>query len=202
MRTFSAALLFVSIIALASAQVAPPNWNQQQAPQPIPYTPTPAPAPVELKPLFITLPAMFVPVFDQFASKLLLVAQAKIPQLDVKRAERGISRIIAAFAFLHVLPFDHFVRAKTMSLDRIAFALEAIKNGLSQFVEFQHNASAQNGVVPEEQKAFGQSLYKIGQVLDLLKEKIQQIKNDSIVRDQILKEQLSNDSRRLKSLKN
>ena len=201
MRRFSVALLFVSIIALASAQMVP-TWEQQQAPQPIPYTPTPAPAPVQLKPLFITLPGMFVPAFDQFASKLLLVAQAKIPQLDVKRAERGISRIVAAFAFLHVLPFDRFIGAKTMSLDRIAFVLEAIKNGLSQFVQFQHNASAQNGVVPEEQKAFGQSLYKIAQVLDLLKEKIQQIKNDSIAQDQLLKEQLSNDGRRLKSLKN
>ena len=192
MRTFSAALLFVSFIALASAQSLP-QWNEQPAPQPI----TP-----QLRPLYIVLPGMFVPAFDHFTAQLLQVAQAQIPQFCVKRAERGLSRIVAAFAYLHLLPFEHFIGIKSMSLERIAHILEAIKSVLGQFVQFQHQASAQNGIVPEEQRSFGQSIGRIVQVIDLIREKIQQIKADSVAQDQILRDQLSNDGRRLKSLKN
>ena len=213
MRTSSFVLLFVSVIALTSAQMAP-TWEEHKAPQPIPTTPAPAPcipvpvpnvpapAPVELKPLTVAIPSAFVPEFERFAKHLLYWSYANINQFDVKKIERGILRLVAAFSYLHLLPFDSFVHIKNLSLEKIILILETIKNELQKFIGLHLKANTQNGVVPVEHQDLALAIWNIGLTVDVLKKKIQEIRNDGIGQDNVFKEQLSNDGRRLKSLKN
>ena len=201
MRVTIILLFLVSLVALAAAQSAPirgrlavqPKKKVKVAPKPAAPKAVSA-LPVGLKPLVLTMPEAFGPVLAHFTTQLLEVAQTKLPELDVKRAERGLSRLVAAFSFLHLVPFDRFTGLKNLSLEKVILLLGTAKNFLTQFLKSQQSAST------PAQKTLSESINRIARVLELLREKLQQVQKDSVVQDQILRDQLSSDGRRLKSV--
>lgn len=216
MRTSTLAILLACLISVSLASATElPNWNAA-APQAVPAKSSPvtataepatapatqpaagAPGPDQMQEMMVALPAMLVPALEQFSTQLLGAAEASIPQLDVKHAERGISKLVASLSYLNILPFDQYMGAKGMALDKIAFGLEGIKQGIAQFAASQHDPK---GAMNDQQKSIGASVERISKVFDLLIGKIAQIKSDSVDHDNALKKKLSQDGRRLKTIK-
>lgn len=154
----------------------------------------------QLNPLLIAVPAEVLGSFDQTITGLLQLAQKRLPKLEVVRIERGLARIVAALTYLHLLPYDSYSHSKLELLQRAISTLNSVKRALVQFAEFQETQSAQNSGVPEAQKLLAQSVAKVGQLLDLLMGKVEQVKTDSVGHDQIMRDRLSEDGRRLKCL--
>ena len=199
MRSCSIALLLICFIALASAQISDPNWSIQPGSKKNESEPTPGP--VEVKTFKILVPGTFVSAFDQFTIKLLQVAEAKIPNFDLKKALSAVTRFAAAFSFLGAFPTQKYFNIKLLTFEKLQAALSYLRN-LEMVIDSLQWAGFP-GAIPEEVFIFGRCLQRIGKVLDLLLEKTQSTMFDSFNSDKIIIEQASKDKggRRLKSLK-
>ena len=165
MRPSIIAVVCVCLLAFASAQQLPTTPSSESS------------GSINMYPCPLIIPAAFLPAIDYMASRILELATSRIPQIDAdKKFEQGLTKVFTLLSELGVVPYPLFLQVKDRALGTLAGYLYAASYFLNYHMGVQSRPNPQTGVNSSEQRQFVNSMKKVVKAVDLLLEKVTQLR--------------------------